>query len=349
MFTRRQALKTIGAGAAFTAFPGSMLVQAQENSVTVTSLGGKWEQSIREHFIPLFKKRTGADVKVVLGTPSQWSAQVEALPGKPPLDAIDNSETLAITLQDKGLVQKLTVDKVPNLADTPELFRKPFDDHGASYQYSTSALFYNTAKFKNFPKTWPEFFERAGKGEFGRSITLPDITYPWAPHIIWHFASVLGGSINNLEPAFAALRKMKPYIVKFWGTALEVERMAISREVDIGYLWDGRITAMIAGPAKFLSFTRLEPNSLITLSPAQVVKGGNEKLAFQWVNTLLDPEPQLQYFKLINFTPTNSKVVLPEDLKKNVMPLSKGVTPPYRDLLKAAPEMIARWNREIRL
>lgn len=166
MLNRRQALKTIGAGTAFAAFPGSMLVQAQENSITITSLGGKWEQSIREHFIPLFKKRTGADVKVVLGTPSQWSAQVEALPGKPPLDAIDNSETLAITLQDKGLVQKLTVDKVPNLANTPDLFRKPFDDYGASYQYSTSALFYNTEKFKNFPKTWPEFFERAGKGEF---------------------------------------------------------------------------------------------------------------------------------------------------------------------------------------
>lgn len=349
MFNRRQILGGLATGAATLAWPGGMLVRAQENSVTITSLGGKWEQSIREHFIPLFKQRTGADVKVVLGTPTQWSSQIEALPGKPPLDAVDNSETLAISLIDKGLVSKLTVDKVPNLADTPDLFRKPFDDYGASYQYSTSGLFYNGDKMKSPPKSWAEFFERAGKGEFGRAITLPDISYPWGPHLLWHYNEALGGNINNLDPIFDALRKVKPYIVKFWGTALEVERMVMSREVDAGVLWDGRVTAMMSGGAKFLRFSRLDPHSLITLTPAQVVKGGNERLAYQWVNTLLDPEPQLKYFKLINFTPTNRKVQIPEDLRGNIMPLDKGVTPPFRDLIRATPGIVDRWNREIRL
>lgn len=348
MYSRRHILGGLGAGMATAAWPGGMLVQAQDNSITITSLGGKWEQSIREHFIPLFKQRTGAEVKVVLGSPTQWSSQIEALPGKPPLDAVDNSETLAISLIDKGLVSKLTVDKVPNLANTPDLFRKPFDDYGASYQYSTSGIFFNAEKVKSQPKSWAEFFERAGKGEFGRSITLPDISYPWGPHLMWHYAVALGGSITNLDPAFEAMRKIKPYIVKFWGTALEVERMVMSKEVDIGVLWDGRVTAMMSGGAKFLQFTRLDPHSLITLSPAQVVKGGNERLAYQWVNTLLDPEPQLKYFKLINFTPTNSKVEIPAELRGNIMPLEKGVTPPYRDLIRAIPGIVDRWNREIR-
>lgn len=345
--TRRDLLKMLGAGGAL-AWQGSSLVYAEENSVTITSLGGKWEQSIREHFIPLFKQRTGAEVKVVLGGPSQWSAQIESQPNRPPLDAVDNSELLAIALKDKGLVTKLTPENVPNLADTPDLFRKPFDDYGASYQYSTSALFRNRDKIPQEPKTWAEFFERAGKGEFGRSITLPDISYPWAPHIIWHFAVALGGSIDNLDPAFEAIRKIKPHIVKFWSTALEVERMVISKEVDIGYLWDGRITAMIASGNPTLGFNRPGPHSLVTLSPAQVVKGGNEKLAFQWVNTLLDPVPQLQYYKLINFTPTNRKVEIPENMKANVMPLSEGVTPPYAQLGKIASRIVDRWNREIR-
>lgn len=347
MHTRRSFLGQLGAGAALSALPGSMLVSAQENTVTITSLGGKWEQSIREHFIPLFKRRTGAEVKVVLGSPTQWTSQIMALPGKPPLDAVDNSETLAVSLIDKGLVQQLTVDKVPNLADTPDLFRKPFDDYGASYQYSTSGIFYNADKIKSAPKSWPEFFERAGKGEFGRMITLPDISYPWGPHLLWHYAQTMGGSVNNLDPAFQALRKIKPYIVKFWGTALEVERMIMSKEVDIGLLWDGRVTAMMPG-APFLRFARLDPNSLISLTPAQVVKGGNERLAYQWVNTLLDPEPQLKYFKLINFTPTNTKVQIPADMQGNIMPLNKGVTAPYRDMIRVTPAIVERWNHEIR-
>ncbi|MGB3043568.1 MAG: extracellular solute-binding protein [Xanthobacteraceae bacterium] len=347
MTTRRSVLKMLGAGGAL-AWGGGSLVHAQGNSVTITSLGGKWEQSIREHFIPLFKKRTGAEVRVVLGGPSQWSAQIEAQPNRPPLDAVDNSELLAIALKNKGLVVKLTPDKVPNLAHTPDLFRKPFDDYGASYQYSTSALFRNRDKIPQEAKTWPEFFERAAKGEFGRSITLPDISYPWAPHIIWHFATVLGGGVDNLDPAFEALKKIKPYIVKFWSTALEVERMVISKEVDIGYLWDGRITAMMGEKNPTLAFNRPGPNSLVTLSPAQVVKGGNEKLAFEWVNTLLDPEPQLQYYKLINFTPTNSKVIIPDNMKANIMPLNEGVTPPYSELAKVTSRIVDRWNREIR-
>ncbi|WP_213774574.1 extracellular solute-binding protein [Bradyrhizobium sp. dw_78] len=348
MLTRRHVLGGFGAGLATAAWPGGMLVRADENSVTITSLGGKWEQSIREDFIPLFKQRTGAEVKVVLGAPTQWTAQIEALPGKPPLDAVDNSETLAIALIDKGLVSKLSVDKVPNLADIPLGFRQPFDDFGASYQYSTSGIFFNADKIKSAPKSWAEFFERAGKGEFGRSITLPDIGYAWGPFFIWHYAVAMGGSMDNLDPAFDALRKIKPYMVKFWGTALEVERMIMSKEVDIGVLWDGRVTAMMSGGAKFLDFKRLAPHSLVTLSPAQVVKGGNERLAYEWVNTLLDPEPQLKYFKRINFAPTNSKVQIPDELKANIMPLSEGITPDYRELIRATPKMVERWNSEIR-
>ncbi|MBN9002991.1 MAG: extracellular solute-binding protein, partial [Rhizobiales bacterium] len=159
---------------------------------------------------------------------------------------------------------------------------------------------------------------------------------------------VLGGGVDNLDPAFEALKKIKPYIVKFWSTALEVERMVISKEVDIGYLWDGRITAMMGEKNPTLAFNRPGPNSLVTLSPAQVVKGGNEKLAFEWVNTLLDPEPQLQYYKLINFTPTNSKVIIPDNMKANIMPLNEGVTPPYSELAKVTSRIVDRWNREIR-
>ena len=161
-------------------------------------------------------------------------------------------------------------------------------------------------------KSWAEFLERAGKGEFGRNISLPDISYPWTPELVWHFATCLGGDINNLDPAFAALRRLRPYITKFWGTAIEAERLIQSREAEIGWLWDGRVYAMMDAGAGFLDFTRLAPNALFSLVPAQVVKGGNDALAFEWVNTLLDPEPLLEYYKLIQYTPTNRKVVFPE-------------------------------------
>jgi hypothetical protein len=41
-------------------------------------------------------------------------------------------------------------------------------------------------------------------------------------------------------------------------------------------------------------------------------------------------------------------VIIPDELKGNIMPLSEGTTPDYRELIKATPKMVERWNREIR-
>lgn len=327
----------------------SSLVFAQEKSITVTSLGGRWEQSIRTHFAPLFKKKTGVDVKIVSGGPAQWTTQIESQPTRPPLDAVDNSEILAMSLIDKGMVLKLTPERVPNLKDVPAQFYEPWDSFGVSYQYGASGIFFDKTKVKQPPQSWPEFLERGGKGEFGRNISLPDISYPWTPELVWHLATSLGGNIDNLDPAFAALRRIRPYITKFWGTAIEAERLIQSREAEIGWLWDGRVYAMMDSGASFLDFRRLKPNALFSLVPAQVVKGGNDALAFEWVNTLLDPEPLLEYYKLIQYTPTNRKVVFPAATANRVMPASEGVIPSLRDLVRVTPGIIARWNAEIRV
>jgi len=344
---RRQFVQALGGAGALGALrPG--LVWAQDKSITVTSLGGRWEQSIRTHFAPLFKKRTGADVNIVLGGPAQWTAQIETQPDHPPLDAVDNSEILAVNLIDKKLVLPLTPEKVPNLRDVTPLFYETWDSYGVSYQYGASGIWYDKGKIAQAPDSWPEFLERAGKGEFGKRIAFPDISYPWTPELIWHLAVSLGGSMQNLDPAFDALKRMRPYIAKLWGTAVEAERLIVSREAEIGWLWDGRVYAMMDAGDKSLEFKRLKPDTLFSLVPAQVVKGGNVDLAYQWIDTLLDPEPLLSYYQLIQYTPTNTKVVIPEATRSRVMPVSEGRVPDMRELIAATPGIIARWNAEMR-
>lgn len=346
--TRRTLLKSSAAAGLASGLLPTTLVSANAGTITVTSLGGRWENSIREDFIPNFEKRTGAKVNVVLGGPTQWMSQIESQPSKPPIDAIDNSETLAFRLMDSGMAVKLTTSTVPNLADTPDLFHKPWDDYGVMYMYAGAGFFYNKDKIKQPPKSWSEFFERVGKGEFGRAVALPDIQYAWTPAFIWTYAKALGGGINNLEPGWKALRSVKPHVVKFWSTAGEIERMISTREVDIGVFWDGRVHSMADGGAKFLGFQRMDSDVLISGVTSQVVKGGNEKMALQYINSLLDPQPQLEYFKKINYAVTNSKVQYPAEVRDRILPASKGLVAPYRELGKLAPTLIERWNQELR-
>jgi len=346
--SRRRLLAATAGAIAASPFLVSSLVHAKDNRIVVTSLGGLWERSIRRDFIPLFKKRTGADVDIVLGGPSQWMSQIESQPGKPPLDTIDNSETLAYQLMAQDMAVKLTEDKVPNLADIPPIFRAPWDDYAAMYMYSAAGFFYNKEKIKDPPKSWVEFFERAGKGEFGKSLSLPDISYGWGNAFIWAYAAAHGGGIDNIELGFDAIERVKPYVVKFWANSGEVERLITSREVDIGVFWDGRIHSLIEGGADYLGFQRMDSHVLISGMASQVVKNGNEALALEFLNTLLDPVPQLRFHETINYAVTNAKVQYPEARKNQILPASEGIIPPYRELAQLTPGMIQTWNQKIR-
>jgi len=347
---RRQFMgKLGGAAAAGLTLPHSSLVWADDNRVTVTALGGRWETSIREHFIPHFQARTGAEVDVVTGGPGQWMAQLESQPDNPPIDAIDNSETLAYRLMDLDLAVKLTEDRVPNLADTPGVFRDPWDDYGVMYMYAGAGFYYNRDVIKEPPKTWVEFFERTAAGEFGRSVSFPDIPYAWTPAFVWNTAEVFGGGIDNLDPGFEALQRIRPYIVKFWANAGEIERMITSRETDIGVFWDGRTYSVSDSGASFLGFQRPDSHVLISGVTSQVVRGGNEALAMEYVNSLLAPEPQRQYFDLINYAVTNQRVEYPEAVRDRILPAEMGVVAPYRELAAQTSELIERWNQEIRI
>ena len=106
--------------------------------------------------------------------------------------------------------------------------------------------------------------------------------------------------------------------------------MISTRETDIGVFWDGRVFSLADAGAKFLGFQRMDSDILISGVASQVVKGGNEKLALEYVNSLLDPQPQLEYFKKINYAVTNSKVQYPPEVRDRILPAERGLVTPYR-------------------
>ena len=140
------------------------------------------------------------------------------------------------------------------------------------YMYAGAGFFYNKEKIKDPPKTWIEFFDRAGKGEFGKSVSLPDIPYGWTPAFLWTYAKVLGGDINKMDPAFDMLKKVRPHVVKFWANAGEIERMISSREVDIGVFWDGRIYSMMDAAVQEHTDIDLRSNHALDLAGVRAPK-----------------------------------------------------------------------------
>jgi putative spermidine/putrescine transport system substrate-binding protein len=122
IITRRRLLTGAAAGAAALPFVTNAFAQGR---LTVTSYGGTWEKAQREIYAPVFKaKNAGWDVDVQLGGPPQWLSQIEANASAPPIHVSLMPVELALAGGAKGLFEKISVDKVPNLKDVP----KPFVD-----------------------------------------------------------------------------------------------------------------------------------------------------------------------------------------------------------------------------
>jgi putative spermidine/putrescine transport system substrate-binding protein len=343
IITRRRLLTGAAAGAAALPFAQSAFAQGR---LTVTSYGGTWEKAQREIYAPVFKSRNaGWDVDVQLGGPPQWLSQIEANASAPPIHVSLMPVELALAGGAKGLFEKISVDKVPNLADVPKPFIDMCEGWGVCVNYGAAVFGYHKERVKNPPKSYKELVERVSKGELRAA--LPGIGWAFTPTILlWPLAQAFGGGVDNVTPGFEAVKRMKPNSV-FWNSVTEFPQLLQSGEADVGIWYDGRIWDAYDAGAKWLA--PLNPEEGAAMIPASVVKVKNAPdIGWKYVDAMLDPEAQLKFAKLINYPITNSKVVFPPELRERFTPWEKTQLPPFGKIAAVIPEWVNRWNRELR-
>lgn len=343
---RRTLLQTMAAASAAVAMPfGGPGARAQAGAkITVTSYGGIWETAIKECFVSDFEKKTGAKADVVLGGPSQWMNQIEANKANPPIHVIMNTIGLAQVAADKGLVEKPTVEKSPNLADIPKRFIDVADGWGACFDYGAFGIAYHKGRVKNPPKSLKELVDRTAKGEF--ICSLPTISYPSTEQIlIWSFAEMYGGGVSNIEPFFQAIKKMQKNLI-WWASVTDFLNQLASGEADIGMYWDGRTWAHYDTGATWIGYVNPEEGGV--MNPVVVQKAANApELSWKYFDSMMAPEPQAKFAKILNYGVTNSKVVYPPGLKERITPWEKTRFPPFKEIALKLPEWTERWNKEI--
>jgi len=343
-FTRRRLLQGAAAGSALMMTGGLRLAQAQSQTLNVTAYGGAWEQAIRDCFVAPFEQKTGAKATVALGGPPQWLAQVEASPDSPPLDVLIMTPDLAITAAQSGLMDDFTVEKIPNLAKIPREFTDACLGKGTYFDYGVGGITYDDRKVKEAPKSFAEFVDRVSKGEFVASV--PSISYAVTPiMLIWAMADALGGGVDNVDPFFEAMEKMKDNLV-FWGGPNDFFNHLASGEADLGIYFDGRTWNAYDQGAEWIRFINPEEGGALIAVAIQKPVNANP-LAWDYLNEILDAENQAKFADIMNYAVTNEDVVYSAKLKDRVTPWQKTAFPPYAEIAKVRNEWVDRWNREI--
>lgn len=322
---------------------------AQPKKIVVTAYAGVWEEAFRANYVPVFKqKHPDIEVEVLSGDETAWIQKVKADPKNPPIHVLMAGLAYAFQIEEEGLTDKLTEDKVPNLKDITPSLREPFKDLGVATNYGLGGLMYNKNEVKEPPKSWEEFIDRTIKGDFGKRVTIPSINYSFCDlMVLYNFAYAMKVPLDEkLQPVFEKLKAMKPNIVKFYTSPAEVLNLFTSKEAVIAIYWDGRAWAFHDQGNDWVGYLNPKPAAVINPVVVHKVKNAPD-VAFDFVNAMLDPKAQAGFGAKVLYAMSNSKVQFPPDIAPKISKAEEGVLPPGAEVGKLRPKWIENWNKEI--
>lgn len=322
---------------------GSVHAQKPEK-IVVTAFGGVWTESVKKNFVPCFEKKTGVRVDVLTGDSAEWLNRIRANPRKPQIDVVTLGESDSMRAAREGLLDQMSVTKVPSLSEIPERFYRPWDDQAAVVNFGAMGVIYNKGSLKSPPRNWKELIENIAAGRYGKKIAWPAGTFTWGPEFMWFVAQQYDG---NIDTAFRKIKAMQPYVVKFWSNPVEALNLFATKEVDILVLWDGRANVFIEQGNRWAAFYVPEPNTMAVSVLVSKVKNSPD-VAWEYVNCVLSAEGQLGHAKTLLYSVGNQTVVYPPNVKDKVTSASRVVIAPYKDILDKIPAWTERWNKEIR-
>ena len=314
-----------------------------EDPLVVIASGGVWLESAKANFVACYKDRTGEEPEVLTLPSGDVLNRLRANPDNPPIHVVMLSEIDAIRAGEEGLLDQMTVEKVPNLADVPEIFRGQWNNYATISNFGAMVVMYNKEAIAEPPADWKTLIDNTIAGKYGDRVSFPAVTMAWGPMFTWFLTTLYDG---DEDVVFAKYKEMLPNIAKYWDSPVDAMNMFAAGEVDIMVYWDGRAYSF-AEENEWAGAYIPEPGAFQSAAMLGKVKNAPEK-AWTYVDCVLSPEAQLGHSQMIKYPVVNSKVEYPEDLAKVLTPLEKVRQPDFRSYIDKIPAWVERWNREVR-
>jgi len=344
----RRAFLRGSAGAALAVSLGPRRASAAGKKVVMSQSGGAFQKMWQTKIIEPFQEKTGAQVIQVSGNMSAHAVQLRANKSNPPFDVFLGFGTDFVGLLRDGYLQPLSEDKVPSIKDVHTKFKEQWKGYASYFDYSSIGIAYNTEAIKTPPASWREFLERAGAGEFGKRVffnNLPSAVR--GPEVMTMIARVLAGDPTKVDVAFEAVKKLKPYVVKYITSLNDPVTLLLSKEGTIGPGWDGRTFIAHDESGGKVNWIRPKEGVATGAPVIGVVKGGNEEWASKLVDYALGAEAQKAFCEAMFYGSVNAKVQYSGKLGERIPKAADVIVSNEEFLAANIGQWIERWNREI--
>ncbi len=338
-------MKRVGAAAAVAACVVMAASGAAAQELVLGIFGGTFADNTRACAVAPFEKATGAKVRFVLGSSVQNLAKLRATKGSPEIDVAYMDLAIATQGKGEGLLSALDTAAMANYGAIYDN-AKDKDGRFVGMMYGASAIAYNPKLVKTPPTSWHDLW----KPEFKGKLAIGDISGTTGIHFVIAASMINGGSQENTDPGFEAIKKLKPSVVMMYSQADQVVPLFEREEIAIAVWYPDRVGA---AAAKGLSVATAFPKEgAIGILPTVSVPEGakNKALAQKYIDQVLSAETQKCFAEKQYGGPVNKTVTLDDKLAAQ-LPYGAAVDrmhfPDPETTAKLLPSWSERWGREI--
>jgi putative spermidine/putrescine transport system substrate-binding protein len=336
--------RAVIAGAAGVLFAPA-LVRAQTRELVIGGAASHkpWMDST---VIPFFERKYNCKI-VYEGTRSLVNLEkMTQNRGKQYLSVVQMDDPVMILAVRENLLEKLTADKVPNVAAVrPSAVH--MDGMWANYVQPWQGVAYNKAALPNGVASWADLWEPRFRGR----VILPSLQNTEGLANLFMAASLESGKSpadaqKDVEPGFKKLAALKPNLLTIYTQMPQAFNL-----LDQGEAWvvaSGFSNFVLPRKAGGAPIDLAAPKEGIFVSPSGIcaVKGGPAaELAFAYINEMLGPELQTALSGPTFSLPSHPAVALPAGMPTNV-PVH-GID--WQNVADNRDAWVRRWDREMAL
>jgi putative spermidine/putrescine transport system substrate-binding protein len=340
-FNRRQVVAAMAASTAlpFAASPAFSQTPSFAGRKLISSgFGGSTQDFIQAAVFNPFEKDTGAATTQVPMQSAAALARMKAEAGNPQIDMFNFSGGQEAFAKEEGLSQPMS--GVTRLAKIPAALKDP-DGHWVTWAVIAEGIMYRKDKIPSPPKSYKDFFKPEYKGHIG----FPVITNGYGMDFLIMLAKSHGGSEDNIEPGFEAMKKLK-------GETIFKAASDLPTLFGQGDIWivpyDTGNTFKLQESGLPVAFSTPDEGSPAVFVTTCIAKGSkNADVANAAIDAMLKPEAQVELARKMRWTASNPDTKLPDDLASEVPQVDRLATLNRTKINAMRSAWTDRWNREI--
>lgn len=316
-------------------------------TLNINGFGGDYDRILTETVAKPLKEKYGLNVVYQPGGSSAAVAKLIASRDNPPFDLIMCDSPSMPEVIAAGIIEPTTPKEVPSIVRLIPKARE-FGDYGIPFSISSTVVLYNNKHVKQPIGSFADLARLDLKGK----VAIYNLENTGGILAFLAMTEANGGSVDNVEPGFAALRRLKPNIISAPSSTVSLIQLFEQEEAWAGDLANGRVFALQQA-GKPITMVSPKEGIYSLYSYVSPVKGTKHREAVMaYLEQALSDEAIGGLVKFFRYGPTTD-IKLPPDVAKDVITYGPEAMAkiPRVDWVKVAKyrgEWLERWNKEMR-